>query len=174
MSDGLNILKIDDAASRPEASRPKKPEVITPGAHIAATAVASLVAAVCFYMAVQYGGWGTLALFFPYVWIWVIHIYTHWRASRHFTLKILTLAVASNVFLLSAFLLQWDAGDAPGGWLTITALLEDYSRGGVPTAPAWWPQTLAMNLVAFIPEMLLVAALFWQSREVHPLSETNT
>jgi hypothetical protein len=158
MRSNLNILKID------EASEPEKPGVRTPKARIATTVVAAVVVAVCFWMVQEYeGGWNSLGLFLPYLGMWGIHIYVHRRAARHFTRKILILVVASNVFLLTGFLLQWDVGDGEIGWLTITALLENGANSASP-APAWWPQTLTMNLSVFIPEVLSLAALFWLSR----------
>ncbi|HLJ30286.1 MAG TPA: hypothetical protein VKY85_26510 [Candidatus Angelobacter sp.] len=132
-------------------------------ARIAATVVAAVVVAACFWMAQEYGGWVALGLFLPYLGMWGIHVYAHWRAARHVTRKILILVAASNFFLLTGFLLQWDVGDGDIGWLTITALLENGAGSSSP-APAWWPQTLTMNLTVFIPEVLSLAALFWLTR----------
>jgi hypothetical protein len=99
-------------------------------------------------------GWLTILLAALYAIITLIHVLVHIRALRRpgpLDNRLLTLALASQVLLVGAFLVQWDAGDGLG-WLTITALFGEGPGYPSSTPPLWWPHDAAtVNVLAYIP-----------------------
>jgi hypothetical protein len=152
--DGLNFLNIEDKpVPAPEPPRPPaNPTVVM---------VAALVAFVSLLVRFQSAGWFIILFAIPYLVICVIHVLVHWKASRYPTLLVRSLIIASDVLLFIAFMLQWDIGDNEHGWLAITAL---FSPPSTSPAPAWWPDGGLMNILLFIPELVILVTLFWLSR----------
>jgi hypothetical protein len=93
---------------------------------VALKRVAVIVCSVAFFLRFVTGGWYILAGFVPYILICLAHYGVHsYAASRSspITHSLIWLFLLSNIFLLAAFLFQYDEGDGPG-WLTITAFLD--------------------------------------------------
>jgi hypothetical protein len=156
MKDGLNFLNIDvKKAPGPRGQEPqRKPLPVV---------IAIIVAILCLGARFESGGWYVFLFAIPYLAVCVAHILIHWKASRILTRTVVSLLVASQLFLAAAFLLQWDIGDGEIGWLTITSLLEN-GPGGASPAPTWWPDGGTMDLLIFIPELVVLVALFWVNR----------
>lgn len=104
------------------------------------------------------GGWYLIVLGLPLVAVLVVHFFIHRFASRapRPGVSLLVLAIVSDLFLLGGFLLQWDIGDNPNPWLTITALTSGGPGYPGSDAPSWWPTSLAINFLVLVP-----AALSW-------------
>lgn len=102
-------------------------------------------------------GWLTLLLAVPYALVTVIHAAVHLVSLRRcgpVTRRQLLLVLASHLFLVGAFLLQWDAGDGLG-WLTITAILGEGPGYPSSAPPLWWPHNAAtFNMIVFVPVAL--------------------
>ena len=98
------------------------------------------------------GGW----FVFLFVWFYLAiqalpDVVIHRRASQSIPQK-RALAIVSNVLLLMAFLVQFDEGDGPCRWTTITGLL--YGRGFEPCFnEAYFKQinSVLVDAIAFVP-----------------------
>lgn len=102
-------------------------------------------------------GWLAIMWGIPYLVLGGAHVAAHATCEfRPCSRRSPSRALISNGLFLLAFLLQWDVGDTPVGWFTITAL-PCGGPGGVSgivgnclTAPGWWPGPIA-NVALFIP-----------------------
>jgi hypothetical protein len=95
--------------------------------------IAVVVVVLClFFQFKTSGGWYSIVGMFLWPIVGLMHLVAHSirlpRAGRVQGSRMILITV-SHLLLIAAFLLQYDAGDSPAGWLTITALL---GRGGVP------------------------------------------
>jgi hypothetical protein len=152
MSDGLNFLNIEN-----------KPAVIgvkpaRPALNLKAVFAAVAAIFLSLFLRLQLLGWLIILFAIPYVVICLIHLLVHWKASRYLTRTLWLLLISSNVYLILAFLLQWDIGDGESGWLIISWLLwrEHASRS--------WPGVI-MNILVFIPELVTLVFAYWLSRK---------
>jgi hypothetical protein len=84
-------------------------------------------------------GWYIIVLGLPLIGVLVVHFFIHRFTSKvpKPALRLLVLAIASDLFLLGGFLLQWDIGDNPNPWLTITALTSGGPGYAGSDAPSW-------------------------------------
>ena len=104
---------------------------------------------------------GVLTLIFgiAYLAIGVIHFVVHCRViakTPNATRALFVWLLASHAFFVLGFLLQIDGGDG-SDFMTITYLVSgDYGL------PSWWPETLLMNIVVFVP--LVVTWVFMRGR----------
>jgi hypothetical protein len=97
------------------------------------------------------GGWFVFLFVWFYLAIGVAHVVIHRKASQSIPQK-RALAIVSNVLLLMAFLVQFDEGDGPCRWTTITGLL--YGRGFEPCFnEAYFKQinSVLVDAIAFVP-----------------------
>jgi len=126
-------------------------------------ALAAVVVVLGWRFKMEAGGWGVIIFGIPYLVIGVIHFILHCSASakaRNAKPALIVLLLASHIFFVLGFLLQIDAGDGPD-FLTITYLVSgDYGL------PSWWPATLWMNVLVFVP--LVVTWVLMRSRSSSP------
>jgi hypothetical protein len=111
------------------------------------------------------GGWFVLIFMWFYLAISVAHVVIHRKASQSIPQN-RALAIVSNVLLLMAFLFQFDEGDGPCGWTTITNLL--YGPGFEPCFRQQISPVLT-NPIAFVPVAItwvFLVAKTWTMRAV--------
>ncbi len=150
----------DDAnqGAKPPGSKPKRAwELIV---------LAAAVVVLGWIFKVMAGAWGLLIFGIPYLVMGVIHFVLHCSASakaRNAKPALIVLLLASHSFFLLGFLLQVDGGDGPS-WLTIMYLIKGCCSG---LLPSWWPATLWMNALVFVP--LVVTWVLMRSRSFSSL-----
>lgn len=138
-------------STKPPGSKPKRAGELT--------TLAAVVVVLGLALKLIAAGWGILLFGIPYLAIGVIHFLLHRSASARIPNAKpapIALLVASHAFFVLGFLLQLDGGDG-SDFMTITYLVSgDYGL------PSWWPETLLMNVLVFVP--LVVTWIFMRGR----------
>lgn len=137
--------------TKPPGSKPKRAWMLIP--------LAAVVVVLGLVSKLVTAGWLTLIFGIAYLAIGVIHFLLHRSASARIPNAKpapIALLVASHAFFVFGFLLQIDGGDG-SDFMTITYLVSgDYGL------PSWWPETLLMNGLVFVP--LVVTWVFMRGR----------
>jgi hypothetical protein len=113
----------------------------------ALTTVAAVAAVTALVLRATNSGWGLLIFGLGYLLLCIVHVVVHRRAARSSPLSwgFIAAVAASNLALICAFLLQWDAGDSSPE-LTLATV---FRPANSPGAPLWMDER--SNLALLVP-----------------------